>query len=299
MMSNDTTRAGSDQPLVTPCKTQSKTFEIYPRTIKVKRPFNQEKTPPPPRNLTTIIGFSDSSRRNLRFKAVNASHILKSQLGLSYGKHWPTDGREFKRHLNVFLTCLRQTTPFLSYLWVAEFQSRGAPHVHLFLNITPTPAERHRLATLWCNIVNAPDKASMLAVHDHPRNFIQWKMGNGSYLVKYLDKAAQKTIPEDFHNFGRFWGNSQKLVGDPEIITADDLAEQFPETDIDTGEMHDQDAVKFLLRTVGRYHEKHHRNSWFRHTNKSTSAITGAPIFRQALAYLHRTRGHDLNPSPF
>jgi hypothetical protein len=249
--------------------------------------------------MTAIKGFSESSRRNLRFKAVNSSHLLKSQFGLSYGKHAPTDGRICKSHFNRLREKLTREFPFFQYLWIAEFQSRGALHFHLFTNIQPTDANRKIIAESWCNIVNAPDKDNMLKVHDNPKNFIKWDMGNGSYLCKYLDKEAQKSIPAGFTNFGRYWGASTNLIDTPETITETELHQQLPDTDTTTGENHDHDPVKFLLRTIGRYHEKHHRRSWFRNTNKSTSAITGAPIYRQTLDYLKKTRNVKTNPEPF
>jgi len=297
MITHNTTAPPDEQALVTSCISQKTTIELYPRTIKIKRPFTQEKTAPN-RALTSISGFSENSRRNLRFKATNASHLLGSQFGLTYGQHWPTDGREFKRHLNNFLTQLRQQFPFLLYLWIAEFQSRNAPHVHVFLNITPTKDNREKLADIWCNLVNAPDKANMLVVHRNPKNFIAWKMGTGSYLCKYLDKASQKAIPAGFENFGRFWGNTRGLVQPPEVMTVDTVNRLLPTTDETTGET-DLPSATWLLRIVGRYHEKHNRRSWFRKTNKSTSALTGAPIYRQALAYVLRTRNINTNPEPF
>jgi hypothetical protein len=42
-------------------------------------------------------------------------------------------------------------------------------------------------------------------------------MFTGSYLCKYLDKQHQKAIPEGFRCFGRWWGNSRKLVEDPAV----------------------------------------------------------------------------------
>jgi len=291
----------SGRLLVTSPISQS-TFEVYPQTIKVKRPFKGEKPNPPTRSNTQLQGFSDKSRSRLRFVSTNSGHILRSQFGLTYpGDHWPTDGREFKRHLNTFLTQIRKHIPFLNYLWVAEFQSRGAPHVHLFLDLAATDENRRLLAHYWCKAVN-PDYLETddhYRVHSNPKNFIPWAMRQGSYLCKYLDKAAQKTIPAGFFNFGRWWGNSRGLVSSPETFTADQLAAEFPQVDEETGEVHEGNAIAFLVRVVGRYHEKQNRRSWFRKTSRSTSALTGGPIFRQALEYLRNTRGNPQEPEPF
>lgn len=48
-------------------------------------------------------------------------------------------------------------------------------------------------------------------------------MGSATYLCKYLDKEAQKAVPEGFVNFGRFWGNSRTLVPAPITVTIEDV----------------------------------------------------------------------------
>jgi hypothetical protein len=291
---------GEAAPLVSSPISQKGVLEVFPVSVKIKRKHSGPIPTPPTRRGQELQGFSEKSRGRLRFTATNARELLRSQFGLTYHDQWPTDGREFKRQLNLFLTRCRQAFPFLSYLWIGEFQSRGAPHVHLFLDIPPTSENRSILAGIWCSIVDPSGQDSKLrAVHHHPANFIGWKMGTGSYLCKYLDKAAQKSIPEGFHSFGRWWGNSRGLVPPPEQITAIDLRSEFPAVDQSTGEEFDLDAWKFLVRTVGRYHEKQNRRSWFRRTNRSTSALTAAPIFRQALEYLRRSRGAPLDSVPF
>lgn len=288
-------------PLVSSPISQQERFELYPVTSKLKRPFTGPTPVAPTRTGTEIQGFSDKSRGRLRLMATNARDILRSQFGMTYpGDQWPTDGREFKRHLNVFLTAARREFPFLSYLWVAEFQSRGVPHIHIILDLPATTENRYTLARLWCRAVN-PDyseDSEHWAVHTHPTNFIPWTMGTGSYLCKYLDKDAQKAIPEGFYSFGRFWGNSRGLLPEPDQITKEEIQAEFPQVDEETGEEH-PDAWAFLVRTVGRYHEHVNRRSWFRRTNRSTSALTGGPILRQALDYLRRTRGAPTEPIPF
>lgn len=270
---------------------QTATFHLYPSTVKIKRPFKGETVTPPNRSGSCLSGFSEKSRSRLRFTANNATTLRECVMFTgTYHNYWPIDGREFKRQLNLFLTRLRKQYPFLDYIWIAEFQTRGAPHFHLMLNL-PHSAKYHRfLAETWASIADSGNP-SLLDVHLHSDSYIHWTMYSGSYLCKYLDKAHQKAIPEGFRNFGRWWGNSRGLVPDPEILTSDDIREQLPQVDEVTGESFDADPVTVLVRTVGRYHEKKNRRSWLRHTNRSTSALTGAPIFRQMLDYLRRERG--------
>lgn len=293
--------AGREKPLVSSPISQQRAFdsiEVYPRSLRVRRPFTgQVATPPPDRSDSGIQSFSDKSRSRLRFMAANSSHLLQSQFCCTYHDYWPINGREFKRHLNVFLTAARRAFPSLRYLWVAEFQTRGAPHAHVYLNLPATYENRFMLAVLWCRVVNLND-SQLMAFHNHPSNMIAWTMGTGSYLCKYLDKQHQKAIPEGFHSFGRWWGNSRGLVPPPDAITPEDLRACFPEVNQVTGECLEVDPLTFLVRTVGRYHEKCNRRSWFRRTNRTTTALTGAPIFRQTLAYLLKLHGDPAADPP-
>jgi hypothetical protein len=274
------------------------TIEVFPASIRVKRPFNGQKPTPPDRSGSGLQGFSDKSRSRLRFTAANSAHVLRSQFCCTYHDYWPIDGREFKRHLDRFLTAARRAFPFLSYLWVAEFQTRNAPHAHVFLDLPATAENRDILAHIWSRIVD-PSDPSLLAFHCHSKNMIEWKMGSGSYLCKYLDKQHQKAIPDGFRNFGRWWGNSRGLVPDPDTITPADLQDEFPQVDEETGEIHEGNPTAYLVRIVGRYHEKKNSRSWFRRTSRSATVLTGAPIFRQALEYLRRTRGNPDRTAPF
>jgi hypothetical protein len=281
-------------------KPLAETIELYRQTIRVKRPFNGKIPETPDRNGTELQGFSDKSKGRLRFTATNAGHHLTSQFCLTYHNLWPIDGREFKRQVNLFLTRVRQRFKVVNYLWVAEFQSRGCPHLHLYSSIPVSPENHEFLASTWHSIAD-PDSADHLTWHRHVHTFTPWQMFTGSYLCKYLDKSHQKAIPAGFRSFGRWWGNSRKLVEDPEIITPEEIDAELSDEAIDTetGEiLEERKATVWLLRQVGRYHEHKNRRSWFRKTHRTTSALTGAPIFRQLLDYLRRQPPLQ-QPSPF
>lgn len=276
------------------------TIELYHQTIRVKRPFKGDLPDTPDRTGTELQGFSDKSRGRLRFTAANAGHYLISQFCLTYHNLWPLDGREFKRQVNLFLTRVRQHFKGVRYLWVGEFQRRGCPHLHFYSSIPVTSENHEFLAKTWNSIAD-PNSGDHLIWHRHPSTFIDWEMFTGSYLCKYLDKEHQKAIPQGFQSFGRWWGNSRGLVDQPEIITPEELDAELSEEAIDTetGEIvEERKAAIWLLRQVGRYHEHKNRRSWFRKTNKTTSALTGAPIFRQLLDYLRR-QPPLLQPVPF
>ena len=296
-------------------QTASETLRCYPKTLQRKRPGFIPSNPPPVRTGTEIEGFSIKSQSRLRFVAENAITLQRcSQFVATYHNNVPADGREFKRHVHSFLVALRRKFPFLEYLWAAEMQTRGVPHLHLLLNVAPSEENWKTIGAIWHRIADLGDEKHRWWHCDRienngQRSLVPWIMKSG-YLCKYLDKAHQKTIPAGFHNFGRWWGNSRKLVPDPDETTKEQIQERFPSVDQETGEIH-PDAWKFIIRTLGRYHEKKNPRSLFRKTGqlvdkngkkfriRSTSILTGAPIFRQALLYLVKTHGVTEKQIPF
>jgi hypothetical protein len=270
-------------------------MHVYPVSLRVKRQANPPADlTPPVRTGTTIDGFSSKSRSRLRFAAVNAFPALVSQFGLTYHDQAPTDGRQSKRHLDNWLKSLRRLVPDCGYLWIMEFQSRGAAHFHVFLTIPPDDRIRHDLAAAWVRITNGTPE--QMAVHDHAKNWINWEINTAGYLAKYLDKAAQKCVPEGFSNFGRFWGNSVDLVPDPlkiPLVNIDASA-----TDQTTGEIHGSSVQ--VIRWLGRLAEKQTRGySRFRKRAQghSYTILAGAAGYRQIEQYLCDLAQPPITPS--
>jgi hypothetical protein len=277
-------------------------FELYPRTVKVKRSFSGDCPEPPERTGSQIQGFSDKSKGRLRFVATNSGHLIKTQFCMTYGDVWPLNGRVLKADFNRFRAAVKKHFPDLAYIWIAEFQTRGCPHYHFYSNIPRTNENHATLARIWHRIAGY-DQAKHHAVHMHRRNFIEWDMGTGSYLCKYLDKEAQKYIPEGFKGMGRWWGNSRGIVPQPDNIDAEwlDTNYSYEYLDYQTGEFTEFIPSKWIMRQIGRYQEKQfkkRRRCWFRRTTRSTQSLTGSPIFERLLQYLQQLQPPEEQP-PF
>jgi len=274
-------------PLVSSCISQQDRFEVFPVSVRVKRSCPGNPQPAPDRSGSNINSFSAHSRRRLRFRAINSSPALISQFGLTYHNEWPDDGRISKRHLNAWLMALRRILPEAGYLWILEFQKRNAPHYHVFLTVPPDEEARLKLAAAWCRITS-PDDPAALRFHQDRRNWIDWDMGNGSYLCKYLDKEAQKFVPEGYANYGRFWGNSRGLEAEPVSIPLDDL-DQLTDVDEQTGEVSGGSST--IIRWLGRLAEKQtHGYSRFRTRapHGSYTILHGAEAYKQIERYFRR-----------
>lgn len=292
----DTDQTDGD-PLVSTSISQQDRIELYRMALKVRRPgTGNSNAVPPDRSGSTLQGFSDKSRSGLRFLAENAARPLISQFGLTYHGDWPTDGRACKAHLNAWLTSLRRLIPGVGYLWLLEFQKRKAPHFHVFLTVPPSEDLRLMLAEAWCRLTSPGDPAA-LRFHKDARNWISWDMTSSGYLCKYLDKEAQKDIPEGYVNFGRFWGNSRDLKPDPDRTIPTDELDELSQVDPDTGEIYGGSSA--VLRWLGRLAEKQTQGfSRFRSraANGSYSMRRGSAAYRQIEDYFRRLAA---SKSPF
>lgn len=116
----------------------------------------------------------------------------------------------------------------MRYIWFMEFQSRGAPHFHIILDMpNPGNGERLEVASHWVETIQPlewsycrlSDKEELM-VRETARylNFRDkfWENektpgGLARYGIKYATKLAQKEVPEWFRLTGRFWGSSKNF----------------------------------------------------------------------------------------
>jgi hypothetical protein len=220
--------------------------------------------------------FSPASQRRLLFVARNSGHKIKSQMALTYHKKFPSDGKECKRHMNILLTRLRKKYPDVDYLWVFEFQSRGAAHYHLFTSVEHTNSDFQKDIAKWWNAAVDPENEVHLKWHQHPDNFFAWNMESGNYLAKqYLAKASQKEIPEEFQNVGRFWGNSKSMKPQCDLILPDDIPEEVVHKIVRATKKYRESVLKrFLKRPVN-----------LRKIHRSINLALCSGVFAQILSY--------------
>lgn len=219
-------------------------LQVFHKDLKVKVPYPAAS--PPGSLRQDIFQFSDASRRRLLHVCRNSGHHIKSQFCLTYHEAWPHDGKEVKANLNHFITVFKKIFGKDSkYLWVLEFQKRGAPHIHFFSDLEPNREYQHILTNIWIlTVLGLSSDSSTYRFHNHPSNFFAWNMKSGKYLSKeYLEKSVQKGVPENFQNVGRFWGHSRNMKPDFLMIDPNDLP----------GIKHE---IKKAVRSITKAHEK-------------------------------------------
>jgi len=161
----------------------------------------------------SITGFSCGSgirmRRYLRECMAEYEHMVT----LTYPEGYPSDGAEVKNHLRRFLQevrrwddryCRQVGVPSGSHssFWFLEFQRRGAPHFHIFLNRCPS---KEWVSSKWYGIVGSEDIRHFQA-GTRTEKLKSGRTGTISYASKYAAKLEQKSVPEGYENVGRFWG---------------------------------------------------------------------------------------------
>ena len=149
--------------------------------------------------------LSFGSVKRLKFILRNCIHEMNYEVGLTYPNEFPNDGLAVKDHLHK----LRMRLAYRGYksIWVLEFQARGAPHFHMLLD---KEIELEELLKMWYSIVGSGDIKHLR--HGAHVKKIRTKEGMRHYFASYLTKQDQKTVPEAYHNVGRFWGYTLSLL---------------------------------------------------------------------------------------
>jgi hypothetical protein len=199
-------------PLLTSIDNCLLTVKVYQRDVKIYfSALNLPKFIPEPEKekrrakRSKIVKFSKRSAKNLKHQIRNSENTWKVFITLTYPENFPSNGKETKAHLNVFLQYLRRKE--IKYAWVLEFQSRGAPHYHI---IASDFIHKEDLSKIWYRIVGSGDEKHLKA--GTQIEAIKSKGHLYGYLSNYIKKLDQKTPPEGFENVGRFWGASRNLL---------------------------------------------------------------------------------------
>ena len=184
---------------------------------------------PPERN--PLGPWSRKSRKKLLFLANNCGVEWLSLLTLTYPECWPTSGRVCARHLHNFFRAVERIWPGFRYLWVREFQRRGAPHWHILFDHAGTG---RRLTYRRPEGFEGPPSLGWVSLHRWAsrrwqetiadfgtpagiRAGIRWeelrsKDGGAAYIARYAGKREQKTIPWGFEHPGRWWSPSNDVA---------------------------------------------------------------------------------------
>lgn len=179
------------------------------------------------RSKITRLSRQSLRRMKLHFRNMPDPAYM---ITLTYPSVWQNDGYEVKRHFTAIKKWLIRHG-VTGGAWFLEFQKRGAPHFHIFVNNSVLPED---LAAAWVRVLHpwitrldSREAAEGLqkAYHWHVGGVLVGKSKDGrvctnrsciepvrvkhaaaAYATSYAAKAEQKKVPESYRNVGRFWG---------------------------------------------------------------------------------------------
>lgn len=188
-----------------------------------------------------IDAFSVDSRRRMLNYLRNSEAEFKYMVTLTY----PGEGSEcywvyHQAHLRAFIERMRRAghvSDESSVFWFIEFQKRGAPHYHLYIE---RRIDFDWIAKNWYEVVGSghPDH---LAAGTRIEKFRCGRQGFTSYAAKYAAKLDQKVVPELFKaaksyyapeielNGFRWWG----IAGNRRVVVASIKLESSSRADED------------------------------------------------------------------
>ena len=187
----------------------SLSVKVYSQDAKFEYKREKEKVPVRQSKSLSKRGpishYSKRSIKRLKFLLRNTADMWKGLITLTYPSDFPKDGRLCKKHLDTFLKFLRRRG--VRYIWVLEFQERGAPHYHIFVD---RYISKEDIALRWYKIVGSGDEKHLVA--GTRVEAIKNKGLVFHYISSYISKLSQKQVPDDFQDVGRFWGASRGIL---------------------------------------------------------------------------------------
>ena len=182
------------------------------------------------RGKITKLSKPSLRRMKLQFRNMpDPTHMIT----LTYPAFHTNDGAAVKRNFTAIKKWLIRHG-VTSGAWFLEFQKRGAPHFHMFVNASVDVVD---LASAWMRIV-FPTISDIKTTNEQElleaiQRGMKWHIGGilkgkdkagnvctnrpcieplrvthaaSAYATSYAAKAEQKRVPSSYQNVGRFWG---------------------------------------------------------------------------------------------
>jgi hypothetical protein len=193
-------------------------FKVYPNGIRIGGFSNGGGFGGVRGTRQIVTAFSEASRKRLDWVYLNGN--WKSMLTLTYHTTFPKDFRVVKKQLNLLLQHLRIRG--VRYLWVVEWQGRGFPHLHIWLDRVYDDVPREDdiegenswrpLMRVWLRIAGLSSDEQAVSFGLHQVSYCNWTVDvKSKYASKYGSKNQQKVLPDGIVGFGRWWGCSRGL----------------------------------------------------------------------------------------
>ena len=160
-----------------------------------------------------VKGFSSASRKRMIQQCAKMGKAVPVFLTLTYGKEYPQDPAEWKKHLATWGKRLKRYAPEMSAIWRLEPQKRGAPHYHLLIyqkDGKPPFLPKEWIAESWSQVLGEYSSEEHLKAGTRIES-LRSSRGAAFYVAKYCAKLPEDDdFPEDWSRAGRLWGSFNK-----------------------------------------------------------------------------------------
>lgn len=205
---------------------------VYEKVLVIQRSNLGQNSPRKPGKRKPITHITRKSTSKFLFRMITSGVSWRSMITLTYGQNFPMSGRKVKRDIKTFRKRFFRRWGKQPFAWFLEFQERGAPHFHAFVQMDVCDQEqREELARLWADIAEAQDwpytaikwpykremarqglftQQAVFSNHKRRRTWENARKQDGviRYVVSYVTKPHQKLVPVWFRDVGRYWGIS-------------------------------------------------------------------------------------------
>ena len=238
--------------------------EIYDKGIKCRLKKNKEfeygkKGEGSKREKITV--FSKKSKKRLAW--IYSQGDWCQMMTLTYHRSFP-DFETGKNHLSVVKKTLNRMS--VKWLWVVEFQGRGFPHYHVWLDRKLEESEKKRVIDSWLCATDQVFDDDAERFHRHEKIFTDWNVELGiNYAVKYAEKQEQKYLPVGIESYGRWWGSNKEI-----------LPEKGGELTIEKDGVTEVESVKFrrqVKRAIWHWKGKKRKTLFDKQTNSGFTFI--------------------------
>jgi len=198
---------------------------------------------PRPRKRGNVVFMSHQSRINLRRAALRFPWDELGRVALvtvTYQKRhgekgeFPMDGKVVKAHARTLWKRFERRYGVRPRgIWIIEFQERGAPHYHIFMEIPEAEADedpydsfRWWALNAWSDLLmdsgwgfderahsgNRSARVNAMEMGTRVNVSPAWYTAElaaaevAQYLYRHAEKVGQKVVPDGFVNVGHFWG---------------------------------------------------------------------------------------------
>lgn len=173
----------------------------------------KEENEPPTRKANDITTFTKKSRLNMLKKLNKVDFNNGKQpyfITLTYPGRYPTDSKQYKSDLDVFIKRMKREFGELAYLWRLEAQKRGAPHYHFIIYFEKEFKKeylKHWVSQNWFEVVQ---RSWLIKDERHLRAGTNVKSINGiRQAMCYVSKYMTKDQDDGLKDQGRYWAASQ------------------------------------------------------------------------------------------